>query len=479
MINNYMKLKIPLLRRIFILFISFHISFILSGPSINDGADWFKLILDKFDHECSINTNQIKAVPYSYSRVYNQLLFKDFDSEFCNSESKKIIKYIDENFLEKRNVIGMQLGSSSYNFASLGRRFNDSSNLFLERNGYNKNIAYVLRATSIDNDIRFDESYISYYTSSNKIITFGRVSNWWGPSEETSLILSNQARPVTGFTFENNISTAIKYLNFLGPTNYKFFIGTLKNDSYINDAKLLGARYSFFPSKKFNFSFSRTAQFGGEGRPEDLRSLINVIIGRDNFGDDGISIQNEPSNQLAAIDFVYKPFSKPNLKIFSQIAGEDESGYLPSRTFYNIGIKYQNNKVNPYSISIEYTDTFSSSKIENYTYSHNVYKGGYRYSGKPIGASIDADSDILILSYNKILMNGDFLKLKIFDAYINKNNNENNFWHQSQLKLKGYQMSYVKEISSRFLIDANFNYFQSSIESKNSSDFFIKLVYKF
>ena len=351
---NNVSLKYLSYKFLFVIIVFLNTNYIYSKSFLNDGADEFKLILDNFQFNCLASLEQITTLPYSYSRIYNQLLFKDFQSEFCNEESKKIIQYIDKNFLEKHNIIGIQLGSSSYNLSSYGKKFNDKSNIFFEHNGHSNNISYSLRATFIDNKERFDESYISYYTHSNKIITIGRVSKWWGPSEEVSLILSNQARPISGLTFENNVSRKIKYLNFLGPTNYKFFVGTLRNDSYINKAKLLGARYSFFPSKKFSFSLSRTAQWGGEGRPENLNSLINVIIGRDNFGDIGISIANEPSNQLAAIDFIIKPLNKSNFKIFSQIAGEDESGYLPSRTFYNIGISYNNNnKLTPFNFSIE------------------------------------------------------------------------------------------------------------------------------
>lgn len=475
---NNVSLKYLSYKFLFVIIVFLNTNYIYSKSFLNDGADEFKLILDNFQFNCLASLEQITTLPYSYSRIYNQLLFKDFQSEFCNEESKKIIQYIDKNFLEKPNIIGIQLGSSSYNLSSYGKKFNDKSNIFFEHNGHSNNISYSLRATFIDNKERFDESYISYFTHSNKIITIGRVSKWWGPSEEVSLILSNQARPISGLTFENNVSRKIKYLNFLGPTNYKFFVGTLRNDSYINKAKLLGARYSFFPSKKFSFSLSRTAQWGGEGRPENLNSLINVIIGRDNFGDGGISIENEPSNQLAAIDFIIKPLNKSNFKIFSQIAGEDESGYLPSRTFYNIGISYNNNKLNPFNFSIEYTDTFSSSNIKNYTYSHNVYKDGYRYSGKPIGANIDADSDAFYIKYNKILKNGDVLKLKLFDANINKNNNQKNFWHNSHFELRGYQLSLIKELSPNLLIDINYNYFQSSNNIKDSNDFFIKLIYK-
>ena len=203
---NNVSLKYLSYKFLFVIIVFLNTNYIYSKSFLNDGADEFKLILDNFQFNCLASLEQITTLPYSYSRIYNQLLFKDFQSEFCNEESKKIIQYIDKNFLEKHNIIGIQLGSSSYNLSSYGKKFNDKSNIFFEHNGHSNNISYSLRATFIDNKERFDESYIRYYTNSNKIITIGRVSKWWGPSEEVSLILSNQARPISGLTFENNVS---------------------------------------------------------------------------------------------------------------------------------------------------------------------------------------------------------------------------------------------------------------------------------
>ena len=139
--------------------------------------------------------------------------------------------------------------------------------------------------------------------------------------------------------------------------------------------------YAFpLSADNFNFSVFRTAQWGGENRPQDANSF-NMLIGRENRGDSGIDFNNDPGNQLAGIDFTYNHInSRRNIKIYSQIAGEDEAGFLPSKQFLYYWVfkpfPFENNIRN----ILEYTNTYSGK--DNYTYAHGVYKDGYRFYGK-------------------------------------------------------------------------------------------------
>ena len=126
-----------------------------------------------------------------------------------------------------------------------------------------------------------------------------------------------------------------------------------------------------------------------------------MLIGRDNYSSIDEK-ENEPGNQLAGIDFKYY-FSSKKASIYGQLVGEDESGYLPSRTFYILGSEFLLNQDIEKSINIEFTDT--GAKIKNYVYSHFIYKDGYRYKGDPIGSVFDADSKILIVNYKLLTIN--------------------------------------------------------------------------
>ena len=112
------------------------------------------------------------------------------------------------------------------------------------------------------------------------------------------------------------------------------------------------------------------AQFGGKGRDVDSKTFINMLIGRDNTSNN-LSFEEQPGNQIAGIDWAYRLDSRFNTVFYGQVIGEDEAGYLPSRTIKLIGISFL---VNEIEISFDHADTFSG--LKNYTYNHSLYKDG-------------------------------------------------------------------------------------------------------
>ena len=95
-----------------------------------------------------------------------------------------------------------------------------------------------------------------------------------------------------------------KLLNILGPFDYEIFVGQLEEDRHISNALLFGNRVSFFPSKNFNISLLRVAQFGGDNRNINSRTIKNMLLGKDNTNRN-LSYSDQPGNQIAGIDFVY------------------------------------------------------------------------------------------------------------------------------------------------------------------------------
>ena len=117
----------------------------------------------------------------------------------------------------------------------------------------------------------------------------------------------------------------------------------------------------------------------GDGRNLDSKIFIDMLIGRDNYLSTDINKENEPGNQLGGLDFNYLFLKNKNLSFYGQIAGEDESGYLPSKTFYSIGMSLSWDWFYLKKINFEYIDT--GSRQMNTTYNHSIYKNGYRYLG--------------------------------------------------------------------------------------------------
>jgi len=155
--------------------------------------------------------------------------------------------------------------------------------------------------------LRFDGSVLAV-TLGNWIFTAGARDRWWGPGWDGSLLLSTSARPVPGIGFQRKQAKPFRWplLSWLGAWKLEGFAGRLESGRAVPRAKLLGLRFSCRPSRDLEIGLSRTAQWGGEGRPEDLDSFFDLLLGRDNRGSDGITAANEPGNQLGGIDWRWR-----------------------------------------------------------------------------------------------------------------------------------------------------------------------------
>ncbi|HET8710284.1 MAG TPA: capsule assembly Wzi family protein [Spongiibacteraceae bacterium] len=249
-----------------------------------------------------------------------------------------------------------------------------------------------------DKAFRPDGTYVAAVWG-NWILSAGWQDRWWGPGWQSSLILSSSARPVPALALQRNFSDAFAtpWLSWLGPWQFTTFAGRMDANAYIPHAKLLGARLTLKPFKSFELGVSRTAQWGGDGRPQSASSLWDLITGHDNAGSAGITKNNEPGNQLAGFDarWGFLAFSASNA-IYAQITGEDESGGLPSRNMYLAGVETAFSAWDhSHRLVLEAADT--KADHNNYAYEHGIYLDGYRYLGRPIGASFDNDSRALTL----------------------------------------------------------------------------------
>ena len=453
----------------FLLFLTILISLkVFSGYYENQDL----IIEEYFENlrSCEIELDIISSYPYPYSRIYKKILpVKNISSdEECKNKIEELIYLLENRFLKNRNYIRLQSSTPQIFFNTNSQRYTEDNSLSYSYSDFKDSFSYNFQAILTDGDMRLDGSYFSYFSENNLIFTFGRSSQWWSPSQNMSLILSNQSRPFPFISLENNIPKVIdlRFLRALGPVNYKFFLGQLEEGRTIPNAKLLGLRLTFFPNRDLQWSIFRTAQFGGQGRPTSLRTIFNLLIGRENINTLD-STKNDPGNQIAGIDFSYSlNFKNRANRIYGQIAGEDEAGYLPSRTFYNLGFSTLNKSIdNPFKLSLEMIDTESSSGIDNYTYNHYLYQDGYRYLKKPIGASIDSDSNMILVKIEKNIFNKGYFTLKLFKSDINKNKSYRNSFGPNQLKVNGL------EISRRFIFEKyniNLDFIFNDIKNEDS-----------
>jgi Capsule assembly protein Wzi/PAP2 superfamily len=154
---------------------------------------------------------------------------------------------------------------------------------------------------------------------SNWQVTFGRQSLWWGPGDGGPLIFSDNASPLNMFRI--NRVTPLKLpsvLGWLGPLRFEGFIGQMEGHQFIDGQNgvagsflhtihpqpmIHGERFTFKPTRDFEFGFSRTTIFAGQGVPFTLHTLQKALFGLGN-GPPGTA--SDPGDQRSGMDWTYR-----------------------------------------------------------------------------------------------------------------------------------------------------------------------------
>lgn len=320
--------------------------------------------------------------------------------------------------------------------------------------GVSKNFAWNIEATRAFDPIdgeeqRLDHSYVAAIWG-NWIISAGAQERWYGPGWDSSLILSNNARPVPSISLQRNYSDAFEspWLSWIGPWSFNAFAGQLESDRFIPHAKLLGMSVTFKPFDSLEVGLRRTAQWGGHGRPESFSSLVDLMIGRTNCdeiedGCDDRLNSNEAGNQLAGIDFNWRiPTEDYWGSIYGELVGEDEAGYAPSRKFYQLGYK-TNFYLGDFAVTsyLEYADT-ENEYAPNATYEHAIYQTGYRTEGRSIGSTYDNDTQSVALGFLATHKNGDRYKVRFAKVDLNTDGTGNHTINESGVSFNQVEIRY-------------------------------------
>lgn len=270
---------------------------------------------------------------------------------------------------------------------------------------------------------RFDGSYLAAKLS-NWELGAGAVERWWGPGWQSSLILSNNARPLPAVWLNRADTRAFdsKWLNWIGPWGLTLMAGSYENTRVVPEAKLIGMRFTFRPIEGLDIGLSRAIMFGGRGRPENASTIWNAITGTDN----GQLEENDPGNQLGSIDMRYGfAVGKQAMGLYLQMLGEDEAGAFPSRKSWLFGSDWTSQWLNgDQQWFVEYSNTLADDLFgnarPNITYNHSRYRTGYHYYGRSMGSSFDGDAKTVTLGLYHFTRQGSQFSAKISHAELNR-----------------------------------------------------------
>lgn len=273
----------------------------------------------------------------------------------------------------------------------------DAQALTLTQRGSTDHLRYAL-SLGYANDMEkviLDGSYVQLEYG-DWVAGVGAIDRHWGPSNYTSLILSDNSRPLKSLYLSRQPAASnARWLSWLGPWYADLIVGQLEEHTNPSNPKFLGMRVGAEPIDGLVFEVVRTAEFGGDGRDNSLESFLKLLA----FTNEGLEV-----NQLGGFSVSYQmPEHIAPLRMYLQAIGEDEAGGVPSCYFYLAGAEFKTDIAGiPSVLTLEGVDTRVAKSPNGFCGAGTAYNNfqittGYRHFGDSMGAAIDSESVSLTL----------------------------------------------------------------------------------
>jgi hypothetical protein len=112
-------------------------------------------------------------------------------------------------------------------------------------------------------ETNLDNSFIAYQLGDWNLRA-GSMDQFWGPAQSSSLILSNNTRPLKSLALSRSVTTRSEHpwLSWLGPWYFTTQLGQMESDRVVPDTKLLQTRFTARPFSGFEFGVSWAAMWG-------------------------------------------------------------------------------------------------------------------------------------------------------------------------------------------------------------------------
>jgi hypothetical protein len=249
-------------------------------------------------------------------------------------------------------------------------------------------------------------------TLSNWEFSFGRQSLNWGPGDAGqggSIMYSDNAAPIDMFRVNRVTPLAIPLVSrLLGPMRAEFFFGQLAGQhftagpnfatsgsfavEYQPQPFLHGERFSFKPTRNFEFGFSATGIQGGPGVPLTLGTLGRSFFAIGN-GLPG-SLQ-DPGDRRSGMDWSYRlPKLRDWVTFYGDALAEDQFSPIAywDRSAIRGGLYFSHlPKLPKLDLRMEgvYTDTPAGGALSHgFFYFNFRFKEGYTNQGQLLGSWI-------------------------------------------------------------------------------------------
>jgi hypothetical protein len=250
---------------------------------------------------------------------------------------------------------------------------------------------------SNEQELTYDGSYLAFIAG-NWVLALDQQPLWWGPGQQTALLVSNNARPIPSLRLSRHSWQTSDNLLFswLGPWSFSTFIGQGEHSSTPRQIKHFGARFSARPLPQLELGLSRVSQWGGDGLDNGLGAFGDMLLLNDN--------DNGNADNLAALDLTWHTtlFNRP-YSFYTELA-DDNSGSKLSKPLQLYGVRtFFGNAAAVHTLNLEWSDSYIRCEEQlaagNCAYEGESYPQGYRRYGRVIGSGYGADAQVLSAGY--------------------------------------------------------------------------------
>jgi len=265
------------------------------------------------------------------------------------------------------------------------------------------------RTGSLDR-FRFLDSYVSLNLRNN-IIAFGKQTLWWGAGTDAPFLFSNNAEPLPLLRLSRATPVFLPSIfQYLGALRFEAVWGQLNGHNFIalqnadtSNVRVIGPpihphpylhgeKFSFKPTRNFEFAFSLTTLFGGPGYPLTLGNLARSY----GAANAAAGSPKDPGDRRSAFDFSYRlPGLRDWLTLYGDSFTEDEFSPVsyPRKSSFRGGLYMPKlPKASQLDLRIEgvYTDipNLDFGQDAGTEYFNTRFRSGYTNFGQIIGSWI-------------------------------------------------------------------------------------------
>ncbi len=429
-----------------------------SNPWVEVGDERTRHHLEFLNDTSAINL-PLTSWPVSWADISRE--FADIHLDELNQQQLWSYRYIrhakeqaDRPLKTTKRFYGSNSISPFTHFASESREEAYANSETTILNDY---VAINIEAHAVHNPLdndenRFDGSYVATKLG-NWTVGVGALERWWGPGWQSSLLLSNNARPAPGIFLRRNESLGINLpiLSLLGPWSFKAFANRLEEERDIPNARLIGARLSVTPASFLELSHSRLSLRGGD-TPTSLSDTESSTIGTPHTKQNHQNISYDirislPLKTLSASTYGQRISNQAKQadKAESAMMAGIELGGTWGPTHNRIAIEYSDT---------ENDNTANNQPSDNPIYGHPYYESGYRHYERTIGESAGTNAVKVSALGDHYFENGFQFSWRLSRVELNKNGSSNNMYTSNTLEQNVAEASIKIPLSRVALINA-------------------------